>query len=73
MGDIRVFYDVTETQVQVLAVVSKAEAQAWLDEQGTAAPKGTEGGSFLIQRCRSCPRSRGVTENRRGDDALDKN
>ena len=34
VGDIRVFYDVTETQVQVLAVVSKAEAQAWLDEQG---------------------------------------
>jgi len=35
VGDIRVFYDVTETQVEVLAVVSKAEAQAWLNEQGT--------------------------------------
>jgi mRNA interferase RelE/StbE len=35
VGDIRVFYDVTETQVQVLAIVTKAEAQAWLDEQGT--------------------------------------
>jgi mRNA interferase RelE/StbE len=35
VGDIRVFYDVTETQVQVLAVVTKADAQAWLDEQGT--------------------------------------
>ena len=34
VGDIRVFYDVTETQVQVLAAVSKAEAQAWLDERG---------------------------------------
>lgn len=29
------FYDVTETQVQVLAIVTKTEAQAWLDEQGT--------------------------------------
>src|ERR671931_597740 len=35
VGDIRVFYDVTETQVQVLAIVTKAEAQAWFDEQGT--------------------------------------
>src|SRR5213593_5264074 len=35
VGDIRVFYDVTETQVQVLAIVTKAEAQEWLDEQGT--------------------------------------
>ena len=43
VGDIRVFYDVTETQVQILAVVSKAEAQAWLDEQGTAAGNETEG------------------------------
>jgi mRNA interferase RelE/StbE len=35
VGDIRVFYDVTETQVHVLAVVTKADAQAWRDEQGT--------------------------------------
>jgi mRNA interferase RelE/StbE len=35
VGDIRVFYDVTETQVQVLAIVTKAEAQSWLDQQGT--------------------------------------
>ena len=41
VGDIRVFYDVTETQVQVVAVVTRAEAQAWLDEQGTAGSKGT--------------------------------
>ena len=38
VGDIRVFYDVTKAQVQVLAIVSKAEAQAWLDEQGHAGP-----------------------------------
>src|SRR5438552_1927369 len=41
VGDIRVFYDVTKTQVQILAIVTKAEAQAWLDEQGTS----TEGKS----------------------------
>ena len=37
VGDIRVFYDVTETEVQILAVVSKAEAQSWLEQQGTPA------------------------------------
>jgi mRNA interferase RelE/StbE len=42
VGDIRVFYDVTETQVQVLAIVTKAEAQSWLNEQGTPA-QGSEG------------------------------
>jgi mRNA interferase RelE/StbE len=46
VGDIRVFYDVTETQVQVLAVVTKADAQAWLEEQGTpTADKAKGGGS----------------------------
>jgi mRNA-degrading endonuclease RelE of RelBE toxin-antitoxin system len=45
VDDIRVFYDVTETQVQVLAIVTKAEAQAWLDEQGTPAKDDAEGGS----------------------------
>jgi len=35
VGDIRVFYDVTESQVQVLAIVTKAEAQSWLDQEGT--------------------------------------
>jgi mRNA-degrading endonuclease RelE of RelBE toxin-antitoxin system len=44
VDDIRVFYDVTETQVQVLAIVTKAEAQTWLDEQG-ALEGGAEGGS----------------------------
>jgi mRNA-degrading endonuclease RelE of RelBE toxin-antitoxin system len=43
VDDIRVFYDVTETQVQVLAVVTKAEAQAWLDQEGTR-EEGTAGG-----------------------------
>jgi mRNA-degrading endonuclease RelE of RelBE toxin-antitoxin system len=44
VDDIRVFYDVTETQVQVLAIVTKAEAQAWLDEQGTPAEDDAESG-----------------------------
>jgi mRNA-degrading endonuclease RelE of RelBE toxin-antitoxin system len=44
VDDMRVFYDVTETQVQVLAVVTKAEAQTWLDERATPAKDETEGG-----------------------------
>jgi mRNA interferase RelE/StbE len=32
--DIRVFYDVTEKVVQVLAVVLKSEADAWLAKHG---------------------------------------
>ena len=43
VGDIRVFYDVTETAVEVLAIVEKHEAQAWLDEEGTPAPDGGVG------------------------------
>ncbi|MEW5984103.1 MAG: type II toxin-antitoxin system RelE/ParE family toxin [Acidobacteriota bacterium] len=35
VGDIRVFYDVTETTVEILAVIPKAAAQAWLDTEGT--------------------------------------
>ena len=44
VGDIRVFYDVTEKEVQVLAIVTKAEAQAWLDAEGTPRPDSSEGG-----------------------------
>ena len=44
VGDIRVFYDVTETEVQILAIVTKADAEAWLDEQGTPNPDTSEGG-----------------------------
>jgi hypothetical protein len=36
----RVFYDVNDTEVHVLAIVSKPEAQAWLEEQGTPTPEG---------------------------------
>jgi mRNA interferase RelE/StbE len=37
IGDIRVFYDVTEATVEILAIVTKAEAQAWLDAEGSPA------------------------------------
>ena len=35
VGDTRVFYDVTGTDVEILAIVTKAEAQGWLEERGT--------------------------------------
>jgi mRNA interferase RelE/StbE len=30
VGEIRVFYDVTDTRVQILAIVAKSEADLWL-------------------------------------------
>ena len=30
VGDVRVFYDVSETTVEILAIVSKSEAETWL-------------------------------------------
>src|SRR5216684_2954283 len=45
VGDITVFYDVTETTVQVLAIIPKAQAQAWLGEEGTPGPGGGTGTS----------------------------
>ena len=43
VGEMRVFYDVTENEVHVLAVLSKSEAQAWLDDQGVPTPPGGPG------------------------------
>jgi mRNA-degrading endonuclease RelE of RelBE toxin-antitoxin system len=40
VGDIRVFYDVTETAVEILAIIEKAEAQAWRDREGTPTATG---------------------------------
>ncbi len=34
VGDIRVFYDVTETTVEVLAIVTKSRANEWLERCG---------------------------------------
>jgi len=36
VGDIRVFYDVTDESVEVLAIVAQAQAKKWLAEQGEA-------------------------------------
>jgi len=41
VDDIRVFYDVTQTAVEILAIISKAEAEAWLQREGTRAPLGS--------------------------------
>jgi mRNA-degrading endonuclease RelE of RelBE toxin-antitoxin system len=38
VGNIRVFYDVTETAVEVLAIIKKAEAQGWLRDEGSPSP-----------------------------------
>ena len=35
VDDIRVFYDVTVTTVEILAVVAKAEAESWLSQVGS--------------------------------------
>ena len=34
VGEIRVFYDVTEGAVEILAIITKERAQAWLGEEG---------------------------------------
>ncbi len=34
VDEVRVYYDVTERTVEVLAIVAKSEAQAWLEEKG---------------------------------------
>src|SRR5947209_20411137 len=39
--DIRVFYDVTDDAVEVLAIVSKSEANAWLAKHGESDETGS--------------------------------
>jgi len=34
VGDIRIFYDVAGGEVHVLAIISKADADPWLEEEG---------------------------------------
>ena len=43
VGETRVFYDVTEQTVEILAIVAKRQAQAWLADRGTPAPEGGAG------------------------------
>jgi len=38
VDEVRVFYDVKKGAVEVLAIVSKAQADAWLGEKATPAP-----------------------------------
>ena len=35
IGDVRVFYDVAESTVEILAVIEKSEAAEWLKREGT--------------------------------------
>ena len=43
VNEIRVFYDVTETSVEILAIIEKPETQAWLDQEGTPSAGGGPG------------------------------
>jgi len=43
VGEVRVFYDVTEEAVEILAIVTKAEASRWLAEHGTPDAPGSVG------------------------------
>src|SRR5262249_39063145 len=43
VGEARVFYDVSEEAVEVLAIVTKAEAEAWLAEHGEPDAQGSVG------------------------------
>jgi hypothetical protein len=43
VGDIRVFYDVAAAEVQVLAIITKSEAQAWLEREGVTDESGRTG------------------------------
>jgi mRNA-degrading endonuclease RelE of RelBE toxin-antitoxin system len=35
IGDVRVFYDVTGSTVEILAIIAKPEAQSWLARHGS--------------------------------------
>jgi mRNA-degrading endonuclease RelE of RelBE toxin-antitoxin system len=43
VGETRVFYDVRDETVEVLAIVAKRQAQGWLAGQGTPEPNGGAG------------------------------
>jgi|ERR1043166_4190705 mRNA-degrading endonuclease RelE of RelBE toxin-antitoxin system len=43
IDDIRVFYDVTNATVEVLATISKTQAAEWLQERGEEEPGGAAG------------------------------
>jgi mRNA interferase RelE/StbE len=43
VNEVRVFYDVTETKVEVLAVIPKEQAEAWLAEKAKPATPRSSG------------------------------
>jgi len=43
VDEVMVFYDVQESAVQVLAIVTKGQAEAWLKAQGTPSKTGGTG------------------------------
>jgi mRNA-degrading endonuclease RelE of RelBE toxin-antitoxin system len=43
VGDVRVFYDVAGPRVEVLAIVTKAQADAWLHAKGVVHEAGPAG------------------------------
>jgi mRNA interferase RelE/StbE len=43
VGEVRVFYDVTVEAVQILAIISKAQAARWLSRHGKPASSSAPG------------------------------
>jgi mRNA-degrading endonuclease RelE of RelBE toxin-antitoxin system len=43
VNEVRVFYDITETTVEVLAIIPKEQAEAWLTEEATPTAPGRPG------------------------------
>lgn len=43
IDDLRVFYDIQESEVQVLAIVPKSQAEAWLKQEGKSREEGGAG------------------------------
>lgn len=43
IGEVRVFYDVTDKAVEILAIVTKADAARWLADHGTPDSPGGSG------------------------------
>ena len=42
VGEVRVFYDIEEDRVEILAVIDKAEASAWLEAEGQEGDEGSD-------------------------------
>jgi mRNA-degrading endonuclease RelE of RelBE toxin-antitoxin system len=38
VGEVRVFYDITENAVEILAIVEKQESDDWLAQEGQGSP-----------------------------------